>query len=183
MKFQFECRVCGKCCKEYKIIINLVDALRIFHNTRQRFYDNFKLVNKNELQVGGDYLYKFFKIQNKEYLLSIISDPLEGCVFLQDNKCAIHNFKPSVCFFYPLKFHNETQNFTVEKHSLCNGLYNAGFSDWPDLENKFSAYSDACEWHNSIVDYWNEHYSFTADEKDFVIFFYEILYPIFLNSN
>jgi len=134
------------------------------------------------MQVGENYIYNFFKIKNKEYLLSIINNYYDGCVFLKDKKCVIQEIKPSVCYFYPIKYDNDLKKFVIEKYDICSGDYDDEFTEWQNLEEKYAYYSENCHWHNDIVNYWNEHYSQAADEKDFVIFFYEVLYPLYLDG-
>ncbi|HPN30228.1 MAG TPA: YkgJ family cysteine cluster protein [bacterium] len=181
MKFQFKCRVCGKCCKIYKIIINIGDALKLFDALNVKFNETFVLADKTEI-AGSDkeFIYDPFIIKNKEYFLTVKNDPVNGCVFQKDNKCSIQDIKPSVCYFYPLNFNFESKSFSVVKYDICSGIYDSDYSEWVSVTEKFEEYKLNCQWHNEIAAFWNQYYAATADMKDFIIFFYESLYPIYL---
>jgi len=180
LKFKFECKVCGECCKHYRIIINFADALRICNAIDEiKFLEKFSFVKETELLNSDDLIYKSFYINENGYQLAIINNKETGCVFQTNKKCSIHNFKPGVCYFYPLRLKNDNE-FEVIKYDVCNGDFNNKFSEWTDLEFKLKQYQNESIWHNEIVDFWNQYYSKTAtDIKDFIIFFYESLRPLF----
>ena len=66
-----KCRQCGKCCIEPKRYVPNTEAASIAALTKERFYD----------------------VQQK-----LSSYP---CGYLLDNKCMIHEIKPSCCRFWP----------------------------------------------------------------------------------
>ena len=181
MKFKFVCKICGKCCALYRIIINIGDALKIFDELNVKFNETFTFVKKSELDTTSDVPYDFFEISDDNYCLAMISYAEKGCIFLDNCKCSIQQIKPSVCFFYPLKYTNDNsmEKFTVERYDVCNGIYDGGYSEWPDIMNKLRLYQKNTEWHNDIVKFWNENYGAKKDIRDFIIFFYESLYPIY----
>jgi len=83
-----------------------------------------------------------------------------------------------------LKYSNENniESFSVERYDVCSGCYDGSYSEWNGIMEKFRAYQDNTEWHNSIAEFWNKYYGGKCDKKDFIIFFYESLYPIFLDK-
>jgi len=184
MNFRFVCKVCGKCCSLYRIIINIGDALKIFDELTVKFNETFTLVKKSELERISDVPYDFFEISDDFYCLAMISYAEKGCVFIENRKCTIQSIKPSVCYFYPLKYTNENNidKFSVERYDVCNGIFDGGYSEWPGIIKKLHEYQYNTGWHNEIVKFWNENYGMKKDIRDFIIFFYESLYPIYLKS-
>ena len=87
-----------------------------------------------------------------------------------------------MCYFYPLNYSYENDSFTVFKHEICSGIFDGEFSEWKNISEKFEEYEKNCEWHNEIVAFWNKYYGQKSDYKDFIIFFYESLYPIYLKK-
>jgi Fe-S-cluster containining protein len=176
--FKFKCNTCGDCCKYYKIIINFYDALTIFHNLKVKFNETFYFIHKDELIE--DSIYDYLEIENNLYVLGLISDKTNGCIFQKNNKCSIHSIKPSVCYFYPVGFDYNKKKFKIKKYNICNGDFDNEYTDFPDIENRLKEYESDYFWHNEIVKFWNTYYGKSKTKKDFIIFFYESLYPIFL---
>jgi len=89
---KFWCKRCGNCCKvegyvpiTQKEISKIADALFV---EEQFFIDEFTRILPNK---SG---------------LSLTESATGACVFLQkDNKCAIHEEKPSHCRKFPVKWH------------------------------------------------------------------------------
>ena len=91
-----KCIQCGNCCKERAIDITFSDILRWSDEKRRDilrevyFMDNYPTKGQ-----GGFYFEK--SIKKKE-------DMKRHCSFLIDNKCSIHDTKPSGCKDAPLAY-------------------------------------------------------------------------------
>ncbi|MEM1645200.1 MAG: YkgJ family cysteine cluster protein [Ignisphaera sp.] len=100
---KFRCLCDGQCCKRYWIPVTHLDLLRL------QIYGNIK-VDENivELKDSEQYeldIYPPIKINNKEYYLGLALKEDGSCIFLRsDGKCAVHEFKPLVCRFYPFVY-------------------------------------------------------------------------------
>ncbi|MEA1993902.1 MAG: YkgJ family cysteine cluster protein [Euryarchaeota archaeon] len=78
---RFECQQCGECCKSRWVPLTLSDILRI----------------KNEAPSE-----EFLLVWNEKELVIERREWDNGCVFLEDNKCSIHEIKPLICRLYPI---------------------------------------------------------------------------------
>lgn len=73
-------RKCGKCCRYNKLKLRPTDIQKITDNTSYTMKD-----------LG------LFRDSGKTYM-----DCSNGCMFLKDNSCTIHKFRPDACFFFPI---------------------------------------------------------------------------------
>jgi len=92
----------------------------------------------------------------------------------------INNIKPDICYFYPLNYDPENPgNYLVKKHDICNGIFNGKKSEWKNIEKKYSEYYMNETWQKEMAEHWNIYYR-NKSENDFIIFFYEELYPLYV---
>jgi len=84
-----ECKGCGWCCQNSRILVTIPEIIRILKHTVKDFSDVF-VIEKNKLSVS----IKTKKVNGKPY-----------CIFYDNGKCRIHNIKPFQCMTYPAVFH------------------------------------------------------------------------------
>jgi len=95
---RFNCRMDGQCCKIYWVPLTHLDVFRIV------YYGDFKPEIFIKPHTGSSSSVPSIKTKRREYCLSLKQN-MGGCVFLLDNgKCAIHEFKPLTCRFYPFMY-------------------------------------------------------------------------------
>ena len=107
---QIDCTQCGNCCKEQKPSTPDEDILRIIRHlniTKEEFIEKYTEFDADE---------------NERYIKD------EGdCPFLEDNKCAIYEFRPHDCRSYPHmhKWEMRTRLFEViNNYAICPIVYN-----------------------------------------------------------
>lgn len=91
--FRFRCTMCGKCCINREDI--LLNAKDIYHLAKILHTTCDQIVQK----YGDVYLGKNSRVPIVR-LRPVGSD--HRCPFLQDNKCTVHELKPTVCALFPL---------------------------------------------------------------------------------
>lgn len=91
--FQFKCRGCGKCCRNRNDI--LLTARDVWKLARNLAMSPEGIIEKYcEKYIGDDSKIPIVR------LLSVGGN--QRCPFLDDRKCSVHTFKPTVCAIYPL---------------------------------------------------------------------------------
>lgn len=97
---KYDCKKCGECCKVRGVPLTLFDIERIETSTDKEFalYD----VSRNR-----------FVIEKR------IWD--NGCVFLDDKYCSIHEYKPLICKLFPLGIFYNPLSDNDTPYTLKNG--------------------------------------------------------------
>ena len=107
----FECVKCGKCCKDLRQ--KREAGLMLYRDEVSLFPEN--LVQPC-LAVGKKPNHGSFKILTYQLTPNT-------CPHLKDNKCAIHEKRPSMCRGYPLRFREpEPDKFYFEMAPECTAL-------------------------------------------------------------
>ena len=91
--FRFKCQCCGNCCRHVakSVMVESLDLARIAEHLRLEH---------------GEIVSRYMEVATVAWgtpiLLMKTTGPDDACVFLQDNKCGIHAFKPRACRTFPL---------------------------------------------------------------------------------
>ncbi|MFO7735205.1 MAG: YkgJ family cysteine cluster protein [bacterium] len=97
---EFRCRLCGKCCKNIRVVLMPEDV--------------FKLSDELDIDVSDflkNYTEFFLMEYEKENSLVYISAPVLNvrengeCVFLRENRCSFYNARPEQCKRLPFVSH------------------------------------------------------------------------------
>lgn len=99
--FSFRCQMCGACCRHVKegVLLESLDAFRAARYLRDHggtVESVDELVDRYAIPVA------LHQSGYSVYMLKTVG-PEDACVFLQDNRCAIHPAKPRACRTYPLE--------------------------------------------------------------------------------
>ncbi|GIW22761.1 MAG: hypothetical protein KatS3mg068_1768 [Candidatus Sericytochromatia bacterium] len=95
----FLCQSSGNCCRFFSVNITHLDIKRILENRpdlKAIDFVDFKIStdkNDNESFISTS--------GKKELVLKKKSKDSQECIFLENNKCSIHSFKPLVCKVWP----------------------------------------------------------------------------------
>jgi len=124
-KFQFQCKMCGDCCRNVKdaIMLESLDLFRIAQH-----------LGKETAEVSAMYADVGFLSWGFPILLLKTKAYMDVCVFLKSGKCSINSAKPRVCRTYPLGVgpvdnnqdfayfivSKKTHHFTGESHCVRN---------------------------------------------------------------
>lgn len=109
-EFQFECQKCGTCCSN--------------KNEGQTYIEIGEICELTE-KLGislKDFLYKYIEIKDEivnleneelQFRVFVIKQKNGSCVFLQDKKCNIYEFRPFICRHHPFseEILNNQDNF------------------------------------------------------------------------
>lgn len=98
--FPFQCRRCGACCRHVRqsVPLETLDAFRLARYLRDcgepiRYIDDV-LAKYTEPVLLHESGYTVFMLK--------VVGPEDACIFLQDNRCMIHDVNPRACRTYPI---------------------------------------------------------------------------------
>jgi len=94
---QFQCTLCGECCKWYWIPLTHLDTLRL------KIYGNHDLNRILDLKEAKEDDEFTVEVEEGGYRLALARIE-DLCVFLNDGKCMVHSYKPLACRFYPFMY-------------------------------------------------------------------------------
>jgi len=117
---QFQCTLCGECCKWYWIPLTHLDTLRL------KIYGNYNLKRILDLRSSEDNDEFTVEVEEERYHLALVKIE-DACIFLDDGKCIVHDYKPFACRFYPFMYSvGYNGRITIEVNSeavgKCPGL-------------------------------------------------------------
>jgi len=91
--FEFECRQCGKCCRN------------VAHTVMLEGLDVFRIAKHLKMEIGeviNRYAEVVYLAWGVPVLILKASSLGDACLFLKDSKCSIQQANPRVCKLYPL---------------------------------------------------------------------------------
>lgn len=119
MRNNFECKKCGKCCKQQEKGRNVVlyerdisSLSKFLKITIQEFIERYTII------FAYEYKFKNNSISDTRIVLKFNNS--KECFFLKDNICSVHFNKPLQCKLYPYTI---SQIVTGIKNKSCNGIY------------------------------------------------------------
>lgn len=104
----FFCNSCASCCHTFKVEVTPSDVQRI-------------LDNRKDLKIEDFLKYTDKRIISNQNISLVLKEKenSSACIFLENNKCSIHEFKPKVCRVWPF------------------GLKKSGTIDWANQYREF----------------------------------------------
>jgi Fe-S-cluster containining protein len=128
----FECIKCGACCRHENILVTVTGrdlakismSLGLSSNELLHALD-FYILSKNEQPPIG--LENIPRVKTERGMAYIALKKLEegACIFLKDNLCMIHSFRPSACRSFPFVFKMDENTirwgFSALKN-ICPGI-------------------------------------------------------------
>ncbi len=106
----FTCQSTGRCCKQFTIPVTEEEVGRIEDNG----YDTFQFIADNSVSIiptnDGRGMQKVYFLKKKPFT--------NECVFLEENLCSIHKFKPLACRLYPFHYEVDNNEFRVSIHPM-----------------------------------------------------------------
>ena len=119
-EISFKCHSTTACCRLHTIPLTEEDVLRIEQHGYELFQfleETSPIIVKSKIRKGN---------YTKAYILK--KKPFTNeCVFLEDNKCKIHDFKPIACRLYPFSIRKSEVNENIVKvivhpESVCTSV-------------------------------------------------------------
>lgn len=83
----FTCLRCGRCC-EFEVVVSESELRTI----EEKYPEKVKEVEK---------IREYKQISNGLYSLLFSTEKHSECIFVKDNLCTVHNYKPVLCKLYP----------------------------------------------------------------------------------
>lgn len=111
-KLDFACQSCGNCCKFFNINITHLDIQRILENRPDLKAEDFVSFSVSE---KGD-PESFISTYGKRQIDLKKKKDKDECVFLENNVCSIHSFKPIVCRVWPFSLEKNDKIDWIKEH-------------------------------------------------------------------
>lgn len=161
----FECTKCGACCKETGLLVTVtghdITRLSLFlglsASEMLRALDFYVLSETDDAPAGmrdipsvnTEHGYSYIAIRKMEN---------NECVFLSENLCMIHQFRPGVCRSFPLVFGDKEGSMTwglSAMKEICPGLGTGPKITTSDLEEIASPVLKELAIYRRFVEEWN----------------------------
>lgn len=104
-KFDFKCTACGKCCANDSVDMILLTPFDLYNLSKGTGKNINDIVNDyTNVYIGKNSNFPVVQLNSVFNLQKSIEYGMKYkvCPFLKDNKCSVHDFKPSICRLYPL---------------------------------------------------------------------------------
>ena len=176
--FQFECAMCGNCCRcrSEPIILTGPDVFRIA-----------RALNTSILDVMGKNTHGNIGGQSHVPVITL-AERLDGsCRLLRRGKCMVHKDKPAVCALYPLgryfDAHDNSYHYFMNEH-LCGNGTKAGrtwtLQEWLDEFHIEESINMTAVWHKLLMGIVNVTHRIEEQKihEEFVV---ELLALLYLN--
>jgi len=99
-KIDFACSSSGACCKNFLTNISLKDLAEILKNKPELKAEDFLNFNQDNHLI--DFIINKEDKNLDSKVLTLKKKDDMSCIFLENNKCSIYNFRPSVCKNWPM---------------------------------------------------------------------------------
>ncbi len=156
-ELDFSCQSCGNCCRYFSINLTHLDVERVLENRPDLKATDFVSFESSEEK---DELESFISTYGKRQIILKKKPNTKECIFLEDNKCSIHSFKPIVCKVWP--FSLEKGNITwIKEHrsfikKLCKHTVIKGANNSDELIPLIKKHYKERKIFTRLVQIWNE---------------------------
>ena len=106
---KWRCTLCGECCKQYVPLVIPEDVLLIEESLRRPMSSFITFYRPDDFAapLSEDYQTQLFQTKHGKLVMGLNRVELPsgeaGCIFVKENVCSIHAFKPLVCRQYPFR--------------------------------------------------------------------------------
>jgi Fe-S-cluster containining protein len=178
-ELDFACQSCGNCCRYFNINLTHLDIERILENRPDLKASDFVTFTNEDVKED---LESFISTSGKRQLTLKKKADGKECIFLVNNMCSVHEFKPRVCKVWP--FSLEKGNITwIKEHrgfikKLCKHTVVKGANDPEELIPLIKQHYKERKLFSKMVQKWNEEKKKELKEGEI---FSDILDEHFLN--
>lgn len=161
----FECIKCGACCRHENLIVtltgrdiaNLSKSLGLSSKDLLRAFDFYILQNDESPPIG---LRNIPSLKTEGGMAYIALKKLDegDCIFLKDNLCMVHSFRPSACKSFPFIFEKQDDGLAWGLSALreiCPGLGNGPAVIIGEVEELGISVREDLEIYQEFADDWN----------------------------
>ncbi|NVM53518.1 MAG: YkgJ family cysteine cluster protein [Candidatus Helarchaeota archaeon] len=159
----FKCERCGQCCSDPSLIITIThrDILRL------EFFlpdtDILNTVTFYQVQDDDPSLEKRLMspaiITNRGKIFLGLQQKEDKCIFLEDNKCQIYEYRPQICRCFPYTFQVRKDQiywgYSEKAKEICPAIKKESKIDTAHLENLASEMLKESEEFEQLIRIWN----------------------------
>lgn len=162
----FTCDRCSKCCKEHRVPLTLADLNRLVAHMPSLGQSSLwvELLDPTEVDILGEPESLLHLREGRRLLALAHRTPADGCVFLAEGGCSVHEARPSSCRTYPFETRSP-RGLALHPSMMCPAetrVQNTADAD-PQTDSVSAAYfrwvsqrdQEACE-HATWVQSWNK---------------------------
>ncbi|MDD5022795.1 MAG: YkgJ family cysteine cluster protein [Candidatus ainarchaeum sp.] len=164
------CEYCNsKCCKYYTVALTREDILRVLKI--KKGFEWIQVIEANGIETQFSHgFFIFDQGKMKECFLALNRKRSEKCIFLENNKCSIYEYRPMACRLYP--FELGVKGVEYKKKHRCPIGWNIDDIKKDFLENNEIAKKEIEE-HEKKVREWNSKINEKKTIKEFIEFLIE----------
>ena len=161
----FECTKCGACCRHENMIVTLTgrdlaklsQALGLSSKDFLRAVDFYILKEDAQVPIGLRNIPSVLTERGMAYIaLKKLDDG--SCIFLKDDLCMIHSFRPAVCKAFPFIFEMDKEGIAWGLSALkdiCPGLRTGSEVKASAIEELGISVTEDLEIYKEFVEEWN----------------------------
>jgi Fe-S-cluster containining protein len=168
-ELRFACIRCGDCCRQQDLLITVTgrdivrisQALDLDEEALLRALDFYTVLDRHSIPAG---LEQFPHVATERGSAFIALKKMEdgSCVFLKEDQCMIHTFRPGVCRAFPFTFSQSEDGLKFglsAKKEICPGLGEGDVVSSADLEEVGLSVTEDIQIFEEFAEDWNHHTS------------------------
>lgn len=156
-ELDFACQSCGNCCRYFNINLTHFDIERILENRPDLKASDFVTYSNADLKEDIE---AFISTSGKRQLSLKKKADGKECLFLINNMCSIHDFKPRVCKVWPFSLEKGNISWIKEHRGfikkLCKHKAVQGANDPEELIPLIKQHYKERKIFSKMVQKWNE---------------------------
>jgi Fe-S-cluster containining protein len=156
-ELDFSCQSCGNCCRYFSINLTHLDIERITENRPDLKATDFVAFETSDEKDDHE---SFISTYGKRQIILKKKPNSKECVFLENNKCSIHAFKPRVCKVWPFSLDKGNITWIKEHKSfikkLCKHTSVTGANNPDELIPLIKMHYKERKIFSKIVQKWND---------------------------
>lgn len=114
----FQCDRCSKCCRVHRVPLTREDVQRLSEGG-QKLEDFTEFLSPEEVDMGEEPESFAWLKQGRRVLVLRHAESNLGCVFLNEQGCGVHPFRPAACRSYPYDRPDEGPGLGLVPGALC----------------------------------------------------------------
>lgn len=173
-ELDFACQSCGNCCKNFNINLTHLDIERILLNRpdlNTDYFVGFSASDKDDNE-------SFISTYGKRQIILKKKKNLNECVFLQNNICSIHEFKPRVCKVWPFSLEPGNKISWIKEHrsfikKSCKHTSIPGANDPDEILTLLKQHYKERKIYSKLTNKWNESKKMLINSEEMFIDIYD----------
>lgn len=173
-ELDFACQTCGNCCRSFNINLTHLDIERILENRPDLTVNDIVSFSPSE----KDDPESFISTYGKRQITLKKQTGKDECIFLENNICSIHAFKPRVCKVWPFSLEKGDKITWIKEHrsfikKLCKHISVPGANDPEELIALLKQHYRERKLFSKIVTKWNNEKKELLDQNEMFLDIYD----------